>query len=41
MMRSVRHEGGSDNTARDRRYERLQERIERLESRLRDMEQNP
>lgn len=41
MMRSVRHEGGSDNTARDRRYERLQDRIERLESRLRDMEQNP
>jgi S1-C subfamily serine protease len=41
MMRSIRHEGGSDSLARDRRYERLQERIERLESRLRDMEQNP
>jgi C-terminal processing protease CtpA/Prc len=41
LMRSVRREGGSDNTMRDRRYERLQESIERLESRLREMEQNP
>jgi C-terminal processing protease CtpA/Prc len=41
MMRNVRREGGSDNMARDRRYERLQERIERLEIRLREMEQNP
>lgn len=37
---NVRLGGGSRYGSRDRQYERLQQRIERLESRLRDMEQN-
>lgn len=39
MVRNVRMEGGSRyGGSRDRRYERLQERIEQLENRLREME---
>jgi predicted metalloprotease with PDZ domain len=41
MEVNVRREGGSQYGSRDRQYEHLQQRIERLESRLREMEQNP
>ena len=40
MEVNVRRENGSRNGVRDRRFDRLQERIERLESRLREMEQD-
>lgn len=40
MELNVRMEGGSGHSAQNRRFQRLQERIERLETRLREIEQN-
>ena len=40
MILNVRLEGGSRNGARDRRYDRLEDRIDQLESRLLELERN-